>query len=1108
MLRAKRRRTRTHDENGNPIRNTMNGTPLTKTYKNKDNRADIKTESPNSNIGRRVPIAGYNKRLICLEDGSKELSKDNNTVYKDPYSKSCAENPNTCYTNTIKRIQNRNGYLNKKYNYSSKQYLDRRCRTFGKLEFNFASNVAINGSANSEFRTNCISDISNNCIAGNSIREGYSNCESKNNVCKAVYKRSNRKFSTQGAVSGGSRINRLKYQTLVKSQQRIAGDYNNMTNGVYPSSLYKDSHPTQKEMNEKNKSCPPPPPEPTNNHLIGNWISQSPVTIPIVFTGTVTVKWDENTSITYTGPRNSVTHDYGSDSGIKQITIIPNENQEVRIDYGDALELQTLANDYKDINISSDLESYIRAQLRDISQLGDNTALKSGSFKGCANLLTLHTNGDKQKLDSNISALFDGCTSLTNVLNMGNWDTGSVEFMDDLFKGASNLTNIESISLWNTAQLISMLNIFDGISNLDSSVLAWRSSGSKSIVGTWKAEQSLNNIVKIPCKFTGNVDIVWEDGVKKSYTSENQRQILEYQYSSSGNKSIKIKPSEEFSFDYNGDNAGLLLLEITQLGFLLKLIKGAFKGCRNLTRMLSNGASPKLDSDISNLFEDCVNLTTIEDIVNWNTENITKMEATFKNASQFNQNIASWNTSSVQTMNSMFSGATNFNQNIGTWNTSSVQTMNSMFSGATNFNNGGENAIKNWVISTVIDMAEMFKEATNFNQNIGTWNTSSVQTMNSMFKGASDFNNGGEDAIKNWVITNVADMAEMFKEATSFNQNIGNWNPTAPVSAPGSDTNISDILTGATSFEHDLTTVWTRLINESHTVTDNGNVVFSQTITNTNIDHAKKIVGEWEPDANNKITIPIVFDGSIIIKWGDNVNTTINSSTNQITSGSQNTTIEIFNGTNPTRITRFIQHTYSTNDLRNILIAPLDSVTTMEFKYGDTNNEPNSYPALNIRRNVKKIHQIGNQTRISRASFKDCDKVTYIKTNGASQILSNDLFGVFSMCSELTNIEGIENWDVSSVTAMRWTFQGCALFNQNINNWNTSNITTMANAFQDCSSFDKNLSSWNVSNVNNFSNTFSNATALLLKFPELQTAVDNSNVNANDWSSYWSSSTF
>ena len=262
-----------------------------------------------------------------------------NTVYKDNYAKICgafrksdvigldgkgnivvtdtkAEKKVLCgYPQVIKRIQNRNGWINDKYNYSHTQYLQRRCRRQEDLTFNFLSNSAIKGSKDAEFLTGCINSIvkstntiniegNNNCFGkcdlscnnllaldctklecsqemnniGNisCAKKGYTVCEATNNNCKAVYKRSNPRFSRQGAVSGGSRINRLKYQTKLKAQSRrmpVTGydgknktsaenkrfgpmsfdnhinnvnGYGGAVNGVYPVSLYRNTYPTYK----------------------------------------------------------------------------------------------------------------------------------------------------------------------------------------------------------------------------------------------------------------------------------------------------------------------------------------------------------------------------------------------------------------------------------------------------------------------------------------------------------------------------------------------------------------------------------------------------------------------------------------------------------------------------------------------------------------------------------------------------------------------------------------------------------------------------------------------------------------------------------------------
>ena len=83
-------------------------------------------------------------------------------------------------------------------------------------------------------------------------------CETKNTKCYAIYKRSNPKFKKQGAVSGGSRINRLKYQTRMKAQGRTVNGKNNVINGRRPATLYRTSKP----LTLRDNTCinPPPPP--------------------------------------------------------------------------------------------------------------------------------------------------------------------------------------------------------------------------------------------------------------------------------------------------------------------------------------------------------------------------------------------------------------------------------------------------------------------------------------------------------------------------------------------------------------------------------------------------------------------------------------------------------------------------------------------------------------------------------------------------------------------------------------------------------------------------------------------------------------------------------
>jgi len=184
-------------------------------------------------------------------------------VYGDNYSKSCAAHPSACYRRIIKRTQNKNGLIDYDYNYSAAQYLNRRCRTYAQQSFNFNSNIPFSPSANeccsNAYQASCCILDCSGCQSDPSccvcIPAIAANDQSKGN-CRVIYKPSNRPFSRQGAVSAGSRINRLKYQTVLKSQSVILPNiypktppnFVNAVNGSQPVSLYRGTHPQYKKF--------------------------------------------------------------------------------------------------------------------------------------------------------------------------------------------------------------------------------------------------------------------------------------------------------------------------------------------------------------------------------------------------------------------------------------------------------------------------------------------------------------------------------------------------------------------------------------------------------------------------------------------------------------------------------------------------------------------------------------------------------------------------------------------------------------------------------------------------------------------------------------------
>lgn len=116
---------------------------------------------------------------------------------------------------------------------------------------------------------------------------------------------------------------------------------------------------------------------------------------------------------------------------------------------------------------------------------------------------------------------------------------------------------------------------------------------------------------------------------------------------------------------------------------------------------------------------------------------------------------------------------------------------------------------------------------------------------------------------------------------------------------------------------------------------------------------------------------------------------------------------------------------------------------------------------------------IGNQ----QGQFKDCIN---LNLTGVTDVI--DLTGVINLtntfqgCSSLTNINRVDEWDVSNVTGMSYMFAS-TLFNGDVTNWNVGNVTDFSSLFSSCSLFNQPIGNWNVSKATNISSLFSNCTA-------------------------------
>jgi surface protein len=349
-------------------------------------------------------------------------------------------------------------------------------------------------------------------------------------------------------------------------------------------------------------------------------------------------------------------------------------------------------------------------------------------------------------------------------------------------------------------------------------------------------------------------------------------------------------------------------------------------------------------------------------------------------------------------------------------------------------------------------MESMFSDTTSFNQDISSWDVSSVTNMGGMFNSASSFNQD----ISSWDTSSVTNMSSMFSYATSFNQDISSWD----VSSVGSMTGFMDGKSTANySYYDNLLNAWSSLTLQNSVTLDMGTIEYGAAGASARqsiIDNYNWIITDggqltqflsvWNTtlgDGTASIALPLFSAGNynFTVNWGD-------SNTDTITAWNQ----------------AEVTHTYATGGTYTVII----SGTIEGWRFQGTGD-------CQKLTEVTDIGVLKFVDDFSGGYFRGCSNLTSIDGTFDLTGLTN-ISNMFFGCTLLTNINGIESWDVSNITSMGSVFFDTP-FNQDISTWTTSNVTTMAGMFKNASLFNQNLGSWDVSSVTKMGAMFNNATS-------------------------------
>ena len=235
-------------------------------------------------------------------------------------------------------------------------------------------------------------------------------------------------------------------------------------------------------------------------------------------------------------------------------------------------------------------------------------------------------------------------------------------------------------------------------------------------------------------------------------------------------------------------------------------------------------------------------------------------------------------------------------------------------------------------------------------------------------------------------------------------------------------------------------------------------------------------ISRWKTDYpgitdNNQIELPLVENGTydFTVQWGDG------------------TTSRITSWDDPDKL-----HTYPTPgiytvEIEGIIVGWQFNISLLEIKekwpdgFGNYVSENPEMGAEDLyfifdERKIVEISQWGTLAfGDTDSQFLGCANMNIIALDAPDLSKTTSLFGAFAACHGLTDVPGMANWDVSTITNGWALFYRAGAFNGSVSNWDTSSFTTIRSIFSYAESFNQDLSKWDTSNVLDMAYAFNNA---------------------------------
>ena len=474
-----------------------------------------------------------------------------------------------------------------------------------------------------------------------------------------------------------------------------------------------------------------------------------------------------------------------------------------------------------------------RLLIRDISRWGVFNWSKKSAFFGCAGLTVSALDRPLITTDE-FYAEFAGCTALTEIPSLGNWDIFSITKIQYMFYQSPNITSID-VSGWDVSNVSIFSNMFNtlvteignlisigdisgwDVSNGTSFQNMFRGTGITSIdISGWDLRGTTNgnrfasgifaSCISLQSITARNIQL----GNKINYMFQETQSLQSLDLTGADFSTVT-----ETMFAFAGCDLPTIDISGFGLGALTE-VEYMFQNMTNTTTVNISNLTFGPGADASTMFSiyqsngdssgNSSSLTSIvcEDI-DASASNISLAYMFYRCVSLTSLDVSTWDTSGVVDMQAMFydtRGLTSAIVGLNSFDTSNVTNFNFVM-GQEALSNGGPFGggfiynLSNWRLTSATNVTEMFKNNRMISSlNVSNWDVGSVTNFDSMFE-TLDYC-AVISGLHTWDVSSGVNFTQMFQNhKINTNIDVSGWNMS-------SATNVTQMLYDCDMFNSSL----------------------------------------------------------------------------------------------------------------------------------------------------------------------------------------------------------------------------------------------------------------------------------------------------------------